>query len=77
MEPAPCRPHLDHFSLRTPLCWLGLPFMMRPVEVSRLNQVLPTWNSLRPLTAPTRWPRPVFFATSGSVSGAGGQPLTK
>lgn len=37
--------------------------MIRPVVVSRLNQVLPTLNSLRPLTAPTRCPRPVFFAT--------------
>ena len=52
----------DYFSLRTPLCCFGLPLRMRPVEVSLLNQVFPTLNSLRPLTAPTRCPRPVFFA---------------
>lgn len=52
----------DYFSLRTPLCCFGLPLRMRPVEVSLLNQVFPILNSLRPLTAQTRCPRPVFFA---------------
>ena len=60
-------PAIHYFSLRTPLCSFGLPLRIRPVAVSRLNQVLPTLNSLRPLTAPTRRPRPVFFATASHI----------
>lgn len=51
-----------YFSFRTPLCWLELPFIICPVLVLRLYQVLPRLNSLRAFTAPTRCPRPVFLA---------------